>query len=82
VKEAYPADQVLVVREVGFAGLAAVDLVAGEVVIVRQTHGTGFGHQALVEGLRCVTLSCWWKEAPWAKLRIHSSNLSRLFVVV
>lgn len=37
--DTYPADNVLVVGEVGFAVLAAVDLVTVQVRIVRQAHG-------------------------------------------
>ena len=53
----YAADEALVLGEVGFAVLAAVDLVAGEVVVVYQTHDCGFARRAL-EGVQCASLSC------------------------
>jgi hypothetical protein len=37
----YAADEVLVLGEMGFAVLAPVYLVAGEVVVVYQAHGCG-----------------------------------------
>lgn len=42
----YAADEVLVLGEMGFAVLAAVDLVAGEVVVVYQAHGCGLARRA------------------------------------
>ena len=52
----YPADQALVFGEMGFAVLAAVDLVAGEVVVVYQTHGCGLARsvERLVFGVFAV----------------------------
>lgn len=53
----YAADEALVLGEMGFAVLAAVDLVAGEVVVVYQTHGCGLARRAL-EGVRCASRWC------------------------
>lgn len=63
----YPADQALVFGEMGFAVLAAVDLVAGEVVVVYQTHGCGLVRSVehLVFGVfLCGVERCCWIEAP------------------
>ena len=38
-KQTYPADDVIVVSEMGFAALAAVDAVAVEVGVVAEAHG-------------------------------------------
>lgn len=41
MEDAYPTDDILIVGEVSPAILAAVDLVAGEIDVVGQTHGGG-----------------------------------------